>query len=381
MGAVLSTARKVPQNQDDVVRNLRKSLNYQQFRDIITSTSCLLLTEICAKTESGVPKQKERSGKMVTIHSIEELLNFFISLGGLRKDAANGFRYVFPRQHSKVRFWGDLHGFSAADADFTYPKDTIIRSQFSQRYVGIGLSEQGTVEAYTQRDQTIHFGEGVNCFVFDSPVPFFMKVPGGQRLRFQGLYFQEQFFAENNIPLYDSFWRDAKNTIHGADLHAPELVSIYRRIEQCRLTGLAFDTWLKGFGLEAAGYLIDLVQQLSAQPPVYLDENEIRAVEKAKTILQASLKHPPAVIDLCRKVGVNKNKLQKGFRLTEGKSVAEYVRTLRMERALDLLEDDTLSIQEVAEEVGYNGISNFYAVFRQTFGDTPAAIQKLLETK
>lgn len=381
MAAVLSTARKVPQKQADVVRNLRKSLNYQQFRDIITSTSCLLLTEICAKTESGVPKQKERSGKMVTIHSIEEMLNFYISLGGLRKDAANGFRYVFPRQHSKVRFWGDLHGFSAADADFTYPKDTIIRSQFSQRYVGIGLSEQGTVEAYTQRDQTIHFGEGVNCFVFDSPVPFFMKVPGGQRLRFQGLYFQEQFFAENNIPLYDSFWRDAKNTIHGADLHAPELVSIYRRIEQCRLTGLAFDTWLKGFGLEAAGYLIDLVQQLSAQPPVYLDGNEIRAVEKAKTILQASLKHPPAVIDLCRKVGVNKNKLQKGFRLTEGKSVAEYVRTLRMERALDLLEDDTLSIQDVAEKVGYNGISNFYAVFRQTFGDTPAAIQKLLETK
>ena len=210
---------------------------------------------------------------MVTIHSIEEMLNYYISLGGLRKDAVNGFRYVFPRQHSKVRFWGDLHGFSVADADFTYPKDTIIRSQFSQRYVGIGLSEQGTVEAYTQRDQTIHFGEGVNCFVFDSPVPFFMKVPGGQRLRFQGLYFQEQFFAENNIPLYDSFWRDAKNTIHGADLHAPELVSIYRRIEQCRLTGLAFDTWLKGFGLEAAGYLIDLVQQLSAQPPVYLDEN------------------------------------------------------------------------------------------------------------
>lgn len=41
---------------------------------------------------------------MVTIHSIEEMLNYYISLGGLRKDAVNGFRYVFPRQHSKVRF-------------------------------------------------------------------------------------------------------------------------------------------------------------------------------------------------------------------------------------------------------------------------------------
>ncbi len=38
---------------------------------------------------------------MVTIHSIEEMLNYYISLGGLRKDAVNGFRYVFPRQHSR----------------------------------------------------------------------------------------------------------------------------------------------------------------------------------------------------------------------------------------------------------------------------------------
>lgn len=318
---------------------------------------------------------------MITIRGMDELFNFYVSLGGKRKSTENGFLYIFPKHNSKVRFWGDLHGFSAADADFTYPHDTVFRSQFSQRYIGTGLSEQGKVEVYAQKNQSILFGESVNCFVFDSPIPFFMKVPGGQRLRFQGLYFQECFFAENNIPLYDSFWRDAKSTIHGTALHAPELASIYRRIEQCRLTGLAFDTWMKGVGMEAAGYLISLVQQLSSQPPVYLDENEIRAVEKAKTILQASLKHPPAVIDLCRKVGVNKNKLQKGFRLTEGKSVAEYVRTLRMERALDLLEDDTLSIQDVAEKVGYNGISNFYAVFRQTFGDTPAAIQKLLETK
>ncbi len=51
-----------------------------------------------------------------------------------------------------------------------------------------------------------------------------------------------------------------------------------------------------------------------------------------------------------------------------------------MERALDLLEDDTLSIQDVAEKVGYNGISNFYAVFRQNSGIRPLRYKKLLET-
>lgn len=318
---------------------------------------------------------------MITIYSIEDMLNFYASLGGVRKDSINGFCYMFPRRNSKVRFWGDLHGFSVADADFTYPQNTIVRTQFSHRYIGVGLSEQGEIETYAQKNHSLHFGEGVNCFVFDSPVPFFMKISGGQRLRFRGLYFQEEFFTDNQIPLYDSFWRDAKNTINGSDLHAPELVSIYRRVEQCNMTGLGFDTWLKGIGLEAAGHLISLVQQLSQQQPVYLDNGEIHAVEQAKKIIETNLKHTPTILEICKKVGVNKNKLQEGFRLTEGKSVAEYTRTLRMKRALDLLENGTLSIAEVAETVGYHGISNFYAVFQRTFGSTPAAIQKMLGAK
>jgi len=147
------------------------------------------------------------------------------------------------------------------------------------------------------------------------------------------------------------------------------------------MTGLGFDTWLKGIGLEAAGHLISLVQQLSQQQPVYLDNGEIHAVEQAKKIIETNLKHTPTILEICKKVGVNKNKLQEGFRLTEGKSVAEYTRTLRMKRALDLLENGTLSIAEVAETVGYHGISNFYAVFQRTFGSTPAAIQKMLGAK
>lgn len=318
---------------------------------------------------------------MITIHSVEEMLNYYSLLGGVRQETENGYCYVFPRQRSKVRFWGNLRNFFVADADFIYPHDTITRSQFSQRYIGIGISEQGSVEAYTQKKQMLLFGEGINAFVSDSPVPFFMRITGGQQLKFQGLYFQEAFFAENRIPLYDSFWRDAKNTIHGTNIHMPEIVSIYRRIKQCRLTGLAFDTWFHGLGMEAAGYLIDMVHQLSAQPPIYLDESEIRAVEEAKGIIQNRLKSLPSIVEICREVGTNKNKLQKGFRLIEGKSVAEYIRTVRMERALDLLEENVFSIHEIAHEVGYHGISNFYSAFHHTFGDTPAAVKEMIIKK
>ena len=76
---------------------------------------------------------------------------------------------------------------------------------------------------------------------------------------------------------------------------------------------------------------------------------------------------------------MNKNKLQKAFQLTEGKSIGEYVRTLRMERALELLERDDMTVQEIAAAVRYHGVSNFYHAFRAKFGGTPQAVRDMLK--
>ena len=67
---------------------------------------------------------------------------------------------------------------------------------------------------------------------------------------------------------------------------------------------------------------------------------------------------------------LNKNKLQKAFQLTEGKSIGEYIRALRMELALELLEKSDMSTGDIAKAVGYHGVSNFYHVFQQRFGET-----------
>ena len=78
---------------------------------------------------------------------------------------------------------------------------------------------------------------------------------------------------------------------------------------------------------------------------------------------------------------MNKNKLQKAFQLTEGKSIGEYVRTLRMEQALELLEQSDMPMQEIAAAVGYHGVSNFYHTFQQKFGSTPQAVRDMLKNR
>lgn len=315
---------------------------------------------------------------MITIHNIEEMFDFYVSLGGRREPAMNGFYYKFPGENSYIRFWGDLCGFSAASADFIYPEDVVIRSQLTERYLGVGFSEIGSIQTYQNKKQTRRFDDGCNCYVYNSRFPFFMRVTGGRRLRFTALYFQESFFTKNKIPLHDSFWPDAQTALSAAPIHVPELLSIYRQIENCRLTGPAFNLWMDGQGLSAFGYLMQYVQNYAVHQNTILREDEKTAIDLAKEILKSSMEHPPTLPELCHQVGLNKNKLQVGFRNTEGKSFAQYLQAIRMERALELLEDETLPVSSIAHSVGYKGKANFYQAFSRTFGNTPAAIRRLL---
>ncbi len=317
---------------------------------------------------------------MITIRSIDETFRLYGSLGARQEKTGNGELFTFGDASSYVRFWGDLHGFCVATVDMVCPEELIMRSQFYERYIGISFTETGSVITYNRKTEIRQSRAGVDCYVFNSPVPLFMKISGGQRLRFRGMYFQESFFHENDVRLYDSFWEDAKHSVACHEIHSPELLSIFQRIEKCPLTGDAFQIWMRGQGLSATGYLFDLVERHTAAHPVYLTDGDIEAVQKAKELIQDDLANVPTILELCRRVSLNKNKLQKAFQLTEGKSIGEYIRTLRMERALDLLEKSDQTMQEISKSIGCQSVSNFYRVFRQTFGETPQTIRTMLQT-
>ncbi|TVX95508.1 response regulator [Cohnella terricola] len=59
-----------------------------------------------------------------------------------------------------------------------------------------------------------------------------------------------------------------------------------------------------------------------------------------------------------------------------GKGFAEYVISLRMETAAQLLRDTKLKIYEVAEQVGYRYMPYFSKQFRETFGMTPVEYKR-----
>ena len=55
---------------------------------------------------------------------------------------------------------------------------------------------------------------------------------------------------------------------------------------------------------------------------------------------------------------------------------SDYIASLRIQRAKELLRDESLSIQEIAEIVGYNDYFYFTKVFKKVEGISPSKYRK-----
>jgi AraC-like DNA-binding protein len=94
-------------------------------------------------------------------------------------------------------------------------------------------------------------------------------------------------------------------------------------------------------------------------------------VEQVIFLLKKNLAEPPPLEELGRKIGCSHFYLSRIFSAQTGKTITQYLRQLRMERAAELLRAGEFNVTEVALEVGYSSLSHFSAAFHETFGCCP----------
>ncbi|ADU61584.1 MAG: AraC family transcriptional regulator [Pseudodesulfovibrio sp.] len=98
-----------------------------------------------------------------------------------------------------------------------------------------------------------------------------------------------------------------------------------------------------------------------------------KAVEAAVDILDEEWGAPPTISALSRRVGVNECYLKTDFRERTGLSIGEYVRRIRMESALALIESSRCSVLQAATFVGYSNPSHFSRAFKRFHGYLPSS--------
>ena len=111
--------------------------------------------------------------------------------------------------------------------------------------------------------------------------------------------------------------------------------------------------------------------QIGTDRYLHLNAQDIQSIQKAHDILSRQIEHPPTIETLSEMVLLHPQKLKAGFSHYYHMSIGEFITSLRMSVAANLLCTTDLRIAEIAQKVGYLYPSNFIKMFRQTFECTP----------
>lgn len=106
-------------------------------------------------------------------------------------------------------------------------------------------------------------------------------------------------------------------------------------------------------------------------------DKEQKIINKAKEIINKDLENPLSIKVLASNLNISVYKLQKGFKNITGNTVYEYIKKERIEKAKYLLEYTSMTVIQIANEIGYENPSKFSNVFKQYNDITPLKYRKL----
>ena len=127
--------------------------------------------------------------------------------------------------------------------------------------------------------------------------------------------------------------------------------------------------------------LLDVARAVAAGS-VSCEEPEQKPLSQAESVTQTvirylhdNLSRPIQIRDVAAQVHLSERHLSRLFQHVTGSSLLDYLTTLRVEAASQMLLDRTRAIKNIAREVGYPDVHYFTTLFRRRTGQTPAVFR------
>lgn len=99
---------------------------------------------------------------------------------------------------------------------------------------------------------------------------------------------------------------------------------------------------------------------------------EHQLIQTAAQIYRKDVANSPSVDQLARRLGLNRNKLNDGFRELFGISPGQYAKRVRLEWAKEQLASGAFAIGEISDTMGYSSPSAFSRAYLEYFGNPPS---------
>jgi len=111
-----------------------------------------------------------------------------------------------------------------------------------------------------------------------------------------------------------------------------------------------------------------------------LSEKEF--LENVREKIEANLNNSRfGVSELAREMGMSRSSLHRKIREIANISASRFIRQVRLEKAMELLRQTSLTVSEVSWETGFNSISYFIKCFREHYGFPPGEVGNRAEAE
>ena len=279
-------------------------------------------------------------------------------------------------------------GFVLGIGDYQLRENLILNFEVkSSAFVHIGFGISGSVwfaPIYGQdkKDDSI-LNSGQSFISYRPEWRGIAKYPARTPVRVVSIYIDPRFLNTLVEGQDDQILAGVRDILGGADekycYHpsstTPAMNVAIHQILNCPYRGVLKRLYLESKALELTVH--KLAQVVSPECGVKnssaLRPDDIERIHEARDILIRDVENPPSLLELARQVGVNEKKLNLGFRQVFGTTVFDYLRTYRLEKAKQLLNEGKMNVTEVAFGVGYLHHSTFSRSFARHFGISPMA--------
>lgn len=123
-------------------------------------------------------------------------------------------------------------------------------------------------------------------------------------------------------------------------------------------------------------YLLS-AHDLIAETPGNSNSALTQIVQEVASYMRCHLDERLTIDELSTRFGVSPTALKKEFRRLYGQPLHAWLQEQRLTQAARLLRESTMTVLEVAQEVGYSSTSQFSAAFVRRFGHTPGQYRRI----
>lgn len=105
----------------------------------------------------------------------------------------------------------------------------------------------------------------------------------------------------------------------------------------------------------------------------FIEDENRQFLTQLKQLVEENMINPHFSVDfLCNELCMGRTKLYNKIKEVSDQPLADYIRNLRLEKAVYLMVHSSMNINEIITEVGLNNSSHFSRIFKLKFGITPS---------